>query len=95
MFVSIFYQKPDRYYMYIVNMQIILESGGISLLMCEAMMSRRTSPYYLVLFRLRDVNGVTSCDATNPWRHAPKGNEDRGGGADVILHWFKKALVPT
>lgn len=65
-FFSIFYQKPDRYYMYIVNMQLILELGGISLL-CEAMMSRRTSQYYLVLFRLRDVNGVMSCDVANAW----------------------------
>lgn len=29
------------------------------------MMSRRTPQYYLVLFRLRDVNGVVSCDAMN------------------------------
>lgn len=46
--------------------------GGISLLMCEAIMSRRTSQYYLVLFRLRDVNGVMSCDATNVWGNAHK-----------------------
>lgn len=52
--------------MYIVNMQLILELGGISLL-CEAMMSRRTSQYYLVLFRLRDVNGVMSRDVANAW----------------------------
>lgn len=53
--------------MYIVNMQIVLELGGISLLMCAAMMSRRTSQYYLVLFRLRDVNGVVSFDAAKAW----------------------------
>lgn len=65
MFFSIFYQTPDRYYVHIVNMQIILD--GISLHMCEDVLSRRISQHYLVMFRLRDANEVMSGDVTNAW----------------------------